>query len=30
VLDRDKLEELAEDAYGLSEAEYTRLMGREP
>ncbi|HST95271.1 MAG TPA: Crp/Fnr family transcriptional regulator [Microvirga sp.] len=30
VLDREKLEELAEDAYGLSEAEYTRLMGREP
>jgi CRP-like cAMP-binding protein len=29
VLDREKLEELAEDAYGLSEAEYTRLMGRE-
>jgi CRP-like cAMP-binding protein len=30
VLDREKLEELAEEAYGLSEAEYTRLMGREP
>jgi CRP-like cAMP-binding protein len=30
VLDREKLEELAEDAYGLSEAEYTRLMGTEP
>jgi len=27
VLDREKLEELADDAYGLSEAEYTRLMG---
>ena len=30
VLDREKLEELAEEAYGLSEAEYTRLMGTEP
>jgi CRP-like cAMP-binding protein len=30
VLDREKLEELAEDAYGLSEAEYSRLMGTEP
>jgi CRP-like cAMP-binding protein len=30
VLDRKKLEELAEDSYGLSEAEYTRLMGTEP
>ena len=30
VLDREKLEELAHDAYGLSEAEYTRLIGREP
>jgi CRP-like cAMP-binding protein len=30
VLDREKLEELAEDAYGLSETEYTRLMGTEP
>ena len=30
VLDREKLEELAEDAYGLSEAEYTRLIGTEP
>ena len=29
VLDREKLEELAEDAYGLSEAEYTRLLGTE-
>jgi CRP-like cAMP-binding protein len=29
VLDREKLEELAEDAYGLSEAEYTRLIGTE-
>ena len=27
---RGALEELAEDAYGLSEAEYTRLMGTEP
>ncbi len=30
VLDREKLEELADEAYGLSEAEYTRLMGPEP
>jgi CRP-like cAMP-binding protein len=30
VLDREKLEELADEAYGLSEAEYTRLMGTEP
>ncbi|WP_134496398.1 Crp/Fnr family transcriptional regulator [Microvirga pakistanensis] len=30
VLDRAKLEELADDAYGLPEAEYTRLMGTEP
>lgn len=30
VLDREKLEELAEDAYGVAEAEYARLMGREP
>ena len=30
VLDRGKLEELADDAYGLSEAEYRRLMGQEP
>jgi CRP-like cAMP-binding protein len=30
VLDREKLEELAHEAYGLSEAEYTRLMGAEP
>jgi CRP-like cAMP-binding protein len=30
VLDREKLEALADDAYGLSEAEYTRLMGTEP
>jgi hypothetical protein len=30
VLDREKLEELADDAYGLSESEYTRLMGRKP
>lgn len=29
VLDREKLEELAEDSYGLSEAEYMRLMGTE-
>jgi CRP-like cAMP-binding protein len=29
VLDREKLEELAEDSYGLSEVEYTRLMGTE-
>jgi CRP-like cAMP-binding protein len=26
ILDREKLEELADDAYGLAEAEYTRLM----
>jgi CRP-like cAMP-binding protein len=26
VLDREKLEELADEAYGLAEAEYTRLM----
>jgi CRP-like cAMP-binding protein len=30
VLDREKLEELADEAYGLSEAEYTRLIGAEP
>jgi CRP-like cAMP-binding protein len=30
VLDREKLEELADEAYGLSEAEYTRLIGTEP
>jgi CRP-like cAMP-binding protein len=30
VLDREKLEDLADDAYGLSEAEYTRLMGMVP
>jgi len=30
VLDREKLEGLADEAYGLSEAEYTRLMGMEP
>jgi CRP-like cAMP-binding protein len=30
VLDREKLEELADEAYGLSETEYTRLMGTEP
>lgn len=30
VLDRNRLEELADEAYGLSEAEYTRLMGAEP
>jgi CRP-like cAMP-binding protein len=30
VLDRERLEELADDAYGLSEAEYTRLIGMEP
>ena len=30
VLDREKLEELAHEAYGLSEAEYTRLMRTEP
>jgi CRP-like cAMP-binding protein len=30
VLDREKLEELANEAYGLPEAEYTRLMGTEP
>jgi len=30
VLDREKLEELADDAYGLAEAEYTRLIRREP
>jgi CRP-like cAMP-binding protein len=30
VLDREKLEELADEAYGLSEAEYTRLMRTEP
>jgi CRP-like cAMP-binding protein len=30
VLDREKLEELADEAYGLSEAEYMRLMGTEP
>jgi CRP-like cAMP-binding protein len=30
VLDRGKLEELADEAYGLAEAEYTRLMGTEP
>jgi len=29
VLDREKLEGLAGEAYGLSEAEYARLMGRE-
>jgi CRP-like cAMP-binding protein len=29
VLDREKLEELADEAYGLSEAEYTRLMRTE-
>lgn len=29
VLDREKLEELAHEAYGLSEAEYTRLMEAE-
>jgi CRP-like cAMP-binding protein len=30
VIDREKLEELADEAYGLPEAEYTRLMGMEP
>jgi CRP-like cAMP-binding protein len=30
VLDRERLEELADEAYGLSETEYTRLMGMEP
>ena len=30
VLDREKLEELADDAYGLSEAEYMCLMRTEP
>jgi CRP-like cAMP-binding protein len=30
VLDREKLEERADEAYGLSEAEYTRLMETEP
>ena len=30
ILDREKLKELADDAYGLSEAEYTRLIGTEP
>jgi CRP-like cAMP-binding protein len=30
VLDREKLEELADEAYGLPEAEYARLMGTEP
>jgi CRP-like cAMP-binding protein len=30
VLDRAKLEELADEAYGLPEAEYDRLIGREP
>ncbi|MGF9761894.1 Crp/Fnr family transcriptional regulator [Microvirga sp. 0TCS3.31] len=30
VLNREKLEELADEAYGLSETEYTRLMGTEP
>ena len=30
VLDREKLEGLTDEAYGLSEAEYTRLMGMEP
>ena len=30
VLDREKLEELADEAYGLSETEYTRLMRTEP
>jgi len=29
VLDREKLEGLADEAYGLSEAEYARLIGRE-
>ena len=30
VLDRQKLEELANDAYGLSGAQYTRLLTTEP
>jgi hypothetical protein len=30
VLDREKLKELADGAYSLSEAQYTRLMGTEP
>jgi hypothetical protein len=28
VLDRAKLEEMADDAYGVAEAEYERLIGR--
>jgi CRP-like cAMP-binding protein len=30
ILNREKLEELADEAYGLSEAEYARLMGMVP
>ncbi|KAB0682059.1 Crp/Fnr family transcriptional regulator [Aureimonas leprariae] len=30
VRDRDKLMELADDSYGLAEAEYERLFGRRP